>query len=146
MGGNCTIKLQLFILQFSSQKEKYTFCAVQLLKTCYFTNISTAIDVGLVKRLLLAQFYPNSMPLNVQISFRYNILQENQVNKCATSLSYNLLSKLDYVPFNSNIVPEYKGKTNLIITSFNACLRLGCLVPSFLHRAHQRCTLLLQSF
>ena len=146
MGGNCKIKLQLFILQFSGQKENYTFCAVQLLKTCYFTNISTAIDVGLVKRLLLAQFYPNSMPLNVQISVGYNILQENQVNKCTTSLSYKPLSKFDYVLFNSNIDSEYKGKTNLIIISCNACLLLGCLVPSFLHRAHQRCTLLMQSF
>ena len=91
-------------------------------------DISTAVDGGfmVVKSLLdkLAQFYPNSMPLNIQISFGYshfldshvyNILQEDQVSQFTTSLSYKPLSKFDYVPFNSNIAPEYKGKNKSFI-------------------------------
>ena len=86
-------------------------------------DISTAVDgdFNAVRSLLdkLAQFYPNAMPLNVQISFGYshfldshvfNFLQEELAIGFTTSLSYKPLSKFDYVPFNSNIAPEYKGK------------------------------------
>merc|ERR1712142_1193419 len=34
------------------------------------------------------------------------------------------MGRFDYVPFNSNIAPKYKG----------------CVVPSFLHRVFSRCT------
>ena len=67
----------------------------------------------------MARFYPTAMPLNVQISFGYshfldshvyNLLQPSHVNHLTTTLAYKPLSKFEYVPFNSNIAPCYKGK------------------------------------
>merc|ERR1719450_1936577 len=82
----------------------------------------------------MAAVYPKNMPLNIQISFGYsrfldchinNYLQKSAVNKITTSLAYKQLAKFDYVPFSSNISPTYKG----------------CVVPSFLHRVRERCSL-----
>ena len=67
----------------------------------------------------MAEIYPKSMPLNIQVSFGYsryldshvnNFLQSSPVNKLTTSLAYKALAKFDYVPFSSNIAPLYKGK------------------------------------
>ena len=86
-------------------------------------DISLVLDGGFqaVRSLLdkLAQFYPGTMPLNVQISYGYshfldshvnNFLGKEQSNGFTTSLSYKPLTKFDYVPFSSNVAPEYKGK------------------------------------
>ena len=67
----------------------------------------------------MAAFYPKAMPLNIQISFGYshfldchifNFLQDSVEVGLTTSLAYKQLAKFDYVPFNSNIAPQYKGK------------------------------------
>ena len=67
----------------------------------------------------MAEVYPSSMPLNIQISFGYshfldshvcNMLQPSPTNKLTTSIAYKPLSRFDYVPFSSNIHPKYKGK------------------------------------
>ena len=67
----------------------------------------------------MAQVYPRSMPLNIQLSFGYshfldshvfNLYQPSPSNRLTTSLAYKPLSRFDYVPFSSNIHPKYKGK------------------------------------
>ena len=90
-------------------------------------DISLVLDGGpqAIRSLLnkLAQFYPDTMPLNVQISYGYshfldshvyNFLQKDQANSFTTSLSYKPLTKFDYVPFSSNVAPEYKGKSSQV--------------------------------
>ena len=66
----------------------------------------------------MARSYPLAMPLNIQISFGYshfldvhvnNFLQPLPLYKLTTSLAYKPLPRFDYVPFNSNIAPKYKG-------------------------------------
>ena len=99
-------------------------------------DISTAVEgnFSYVKNLVqqLATSYPSTMPLNIQISFgfsRYldsnvfNLLQDKLDNRLTTSLAYKPLSRFNYVPFNSNISPQYKGKVhykyrNLVCTDF----------------------------
>ena len=86
-------------------------------------DISLAIngEFGFIRRILdsMSKTYPKAMPLNVQISFGYshfldshvfNFLQSTQNNSFTTSLAYKPLSNFQYVPFNSNIAPRYKGK------------------------------------
>ena len=86
-------------------------------------DISLAVngEFSLIRQILdeMSETYPKSMPLNVQISFGYshfldshvyNFLQSPTTNSFTTSLSYKPLSNFQYVPFNSNIAPHYKGK------------------------------------
>ena len=77
-----------------------------------FSNVRALMDG-------MAEVYPHSMPLNIQISFGYsrfldnhvyNFLQSSSVNRITTSLAYKPLAKFDYVSFSSNIAPLYKGK------------------------------------
>ena len=85
-------------------------------------DISTVVngEFSLVTSLIskMSELYPNSMPLNIQISFGYshfldshvfNFLQPKSDNRFTTSLAYKPLSRFDYVPFDSNIAPHYKG-------------------------------------
>ena len=118
-------------------------------------DISLAVNgkFSMVKTLLnkMARAYPVAMPLNIQISFGYshfldshvfNFLQPNQPYSLTTSLAYKPLSRFDYVPFNSNIAPAYKGNAMLRKQRFFLTFPLfsGCVVPSFLHRVFARCT------
>ena len=86
-------------------------------------DISVAVNgnFNLVSKLLhgMATIYPGTMPLNVQISFGYshfldshvhNFLQTTKANRFTTSMAYKPLANFEYVPFNSNIAPCYKGK------------------------------------
>ena len=86
-------------------------------------DISIALNGNFasVRKLLseMAKVYPRAMPLNIQISFGYshfldshvyNFLQPSPTYKLTTTLAYKPLSRFDYVPFNSNIAPCYKGK------------------------------------
>ena len=88
-----------------------------------FQNVRVLLDK-------MAHVYPDSMPLNIQISFGYShyldshvykLLQSSPVNRLTTSLAYKPLAKFDFVPFSSNIAPVYKGKYDIKtkkITSF----------------------------
>ena len=93
-----------------------------LFYNCLVDDISTVVngDFSLVTSLIsqMSEVYPKSMPLNIQISFGYshfldshvhNFLQPKSVNSFTTSLAYKPLSRFDYVPFDSNIAPHYKG-------------------------------------
>ena len=85
-------------------------------------DISTAVsgDFTFVRKLVhkLSDVYPTAMPLNIQLSFGYsrfldshvlNLLQESPDNRFTTTLAYKPLSRFNYVPFDSNISPQYKG-------------------------------------
>ena len=89
-------------------------------------DISTAVQgkftsvISVVQKM--AEIYPSTMPLNIQISFGYshfldshvnNMLQAGSVTSLTTSLAYKPLSKFEYVPYCSNIAPRYKGKALL---------------------------------
>ena len=93
-------------------------------------------DFSKVRSLLaeMATVYPKTMPLNIQISFgyshfldchMYNFLQDTSKIGFTTSLAYKPLAKFDYVPFNSNIAPQYKGRQILnsfiLLFSFRLC-------------------------
>ena len=78
--------------------------------------------------------YPNTMPLNIQISFglsRYldvrvsKELQNHPNNTLTLTLAYKALSTFNVVPFVSNIAPRYKGS----------------IVSNYLHRIYGRCSL-----
>ena len=86
-------------------------------------DISMAVNgaFSTLKEVLLemAKGYPKAMPLNIQISYGYSHFLDSHVNnylqpcnpyKLTTSLAYKPLSRFNYVPFNSNIAPTYKGK------------------------------------
>ena len=100
-------------------------------------DVSTAVvgDFSNVRKIitLFSKFYPDTMPLNIQISFGYSRFLDQHLLKflcpgssfkLTTSLAYKALSLFEYVPYNSNISPRYKG----------------CIVPSFLNRVVRRCT------
>ena len=100
-------------------------------------DVSTAVvgDFSNVRKIitLFSKFYPDTMPLNIQISFGYSRFLDQHVLKflhpgssfkLTTSLAYKALSLFEYVPYSSNISPRYKG----------------CIVPSFLNRVVRRCT------
>ena len=73
--------------------------------------------------------------LNIQISFGYSrfldlsmlklFQDDNNSRIIHTFLCFKELSQFDYVPFISNVAPLYKG----------------CIVPSFVHRAANLCSL-----
>jgi len=100
-------------------------------------DLSTAVkgDFSNVRKMitLFSEAYPDSMPLNIQISFGYsrfldmhifkNLKNEADL-KMTTSLAYKPLARFEYVPYHSNISSRYKG----------------CVVSSFLNRVHRRCT------
>ena len=92
-------------------------------------------DFSIVRSLLakMAEIYPKTMPLNVQLSFGYshfldshifNFLKDSTEFSFTTSLAYKPLSKFEYVPFNSNIAPHYKG--NMLRN--NSCIPLSCFI------------------
>ena len=73
------------------------------------------------------------MPLNIQISYGYSryldvklkkYLEVSSVNKLTVTLAYKELATFNFVPFSSNISPNYKG----------------CIVPNYMHRIYNRCT------
>ena len=77
--------------------------------------------------------YPKSMPLNIQISFCFSRyldvklsknMESSSVNKISVDLAYKEQSTFNFVPFSSNISPDYKGS----------------IVPSYMHRIYNRCT------
>ena len=91
-------------------------------------DISLAIngEFSTVKKVLIemAKAYPRAMPLNIQVSFGYSHFLDSHINnflqpcdpyKLTTSLAYKPLSRFNYVPFNSNIAPRYKGKQNNVV-------------------------------
>ena len=118
-------------------------------------DISTAVNgnFSFVRKLVhkFSDVYPTAMPLNIQISFGYsrfldshvlNLLQEGPDNKLTTTMAYKPLARFNYVPFNSNISPQYKGNIEINFPQWVLHFHFlkGSVVPSFLHRAHHRCT------
>ena len=101
----------------------------------YYFRLVDDISLGLkgdfskVRGLLaeMSSLYPKAMPLNIQVSFGYshfldchvhNFLQDSAEIGLATSLAYKPLAKFDYVPFNSNIAPQYKGRECYLVLPF----------------------------
>ena len=93
------------------------------------------LDIVYSNLVILAKNYPSCMPLNIHISFGYSrfldliiikLLQNDSSSRIIhTFLCFKELSQFDYVPFVSNVAPQYKG----------------CIVPSFVHCASTLCSL-----
>ena len=86
------------------------------------------LDVVQSNLMIMAQHYPECMPLNIQISFGYSRFLDLSLIKLRQvdcNSRFKELSQFNYVPFNSNVARQYKG----------------CIVPSFVHRAANLCSL-----
>ena len=125
MGGHCSregldtilLSCELQLLQdHNIRSSLYYYCRlVDDIST--ITNGKFQVVRNLVQKM--ADVYPSTMPLNIQLSFGYshfldshvfNMYQSSDTNKITTSLAYKPLSRFEYVPFSSNIAPKYKGK------------------------------------
>ena len=124
MGGHCSregldsilLSCEMDLLESSSIMPNLYFYHRLVDDISAAVNGKFDIVHSLVKRM--AAFYPQSMPLNIQISFGYshfldchvlNMLQPGSSNSFSTSLAYKPLSRFEYVPFSSNIASRYKG-------------------------------------
>ena len=76
-----------------------------------FTQVEEILEI-------MAEYYPHTMPLNVQISFNYshyldchvqNMLKEETINKITLAVAYKELATFAYSPYSSNISYRYKG-------------------------------------
>ena len=121
---NILLATEFILLSEVKSKSLYYYRMVDDISMAVNGAFSTLKEV----LLKMAKGYPKAMPLNIQISYGYSHFLDSHVNnylqpcnpyKLTTSLAYKPLSRFNYVPFNSNIAPTYKGKHANMTHSIN---------------------------